>query len=223
VPKVLESVRIQTEGGKELFRASPLRMNTDGSHSQTKEELRRWMRTQLRAASPEQRAAWSAQIVRRLKEDDSWVPAAGGVVAMFGGMASEPDLLPMLPWLAERGVRAAFFAIGGGVMVPHLVRDTTDLRTGQMGVLEPDAALCGRTTVQELDAVLLPGVAFSRRDGLRLGRGKGHYDRALAGLPGHSPCVGVCFQMQVLDDVPGEAHDRPVQALVTEQGWLKLP
>lgn len=188
----------------------------------TKGELRRSMRESLRAVLPEQRAVWSARIVEHLMEEDSWVPPAGGVVAMFGGMNSEPDLLALLPWLAERRVLAAFFLIEDTLMVPHVVRSVADLHARQMGVLEPDATRCEALPLEELGAVLVPGLAFCRKNGLRLGRGKGYYDRVLAGLPEGSPRLGVCFDLQLQETVPSEAHDVPVQAIITEQGWLRM-
>jgi 5-formyltetrahydrofolate cyclo-ligase len=141
---------------------------------------------------------------------------------MFGGIATEPDLVPLIAWLADRGVRAAFFSINGEMMRPHHVRSATDLHAGKMGVLEPVPSVCEALDTEELDVVLLPGVAFSRLNGARLGRGKGHYDRVLERLQPDRLCIGVCFDLQLHDAVPLEAHDRHVQALVTEQGWLRV-
>jgi 5-formyltetrahydrofolate cyclo-ligase len=197
-------------------------MNTHGIPSLTKDVLRRSMRDALRAVPAAQREGWSATIRQWLTCEDSWVPRTGGVVGLFGGIATEPDLVPLIAWLADRGVRAAFFSINGEMMRPHLVTSPTDLHAGKMGVLEPVVSVCEPMDVEELDVVLLPGVAFSRVSGARLGRGKGHYDRVLERLPVETLRIGVCFHLQLHDEVPLEAHDRHVQALVTEQGWLRI-
>ena len=141
---------------------------------------------------------------------------------MFGGIGTVPDVVPLLPWLAERGVRSAFFAISGDVMTPRLVNDLSQLRAGQLSVSEPDAATCEALAVTDLDVLLMPGLAFSRVTGARLGRGKGHYDRVVEQLPADKLCLGICFSLQLHDQVPLEKHDRHVHALVTEQGWLKV-
>lgn len=180
------------------------------------------MREALRGVPAEKREQWSAEIREHLKGDDSWVPKQGGVVAMFGGVPSEPNLLPLLPWLADRGVRAAFFSITGETMTPHLVASPADLHAGKMGVLEPVSSVCEALPEEQLDVILLPGVAFSRLNGARLGRGKGHYDRVLERLPLERLRIGVCFHLQLHDAVPLEVHDRHVQALVTEVGWLRI-
>jgi len=180
------------------------------------------MREALRAVPAAQREEWSATIRQWLTSEDSWVPRTGGVVGMFGGMATEPDLVPLIAWLADRGVRAAFFSIDDDKMTPHLVTSSADLRAGKMGVLEPVVPVCEALDVAELDVVLLPGVAFSGVNGARLGRGKGHYDRVLARFPLERLRIGVCFRLQLHDEVPLEAHDRHVQALVTEKGWWRI-
>jgi 5,10-methenyltetrahydrofolate synthetase len=68
-----------------------------------------------------------------------------------------------------------------------------------------------------VDLVLVPGLAFDR-NGVRLGRGGGHYDRLLAGLRPDARVVGVCPAEVVVDALPREAHDRPMTHLATEQG-----
>lgn len=70
-------------------------------------------------------------------------------------------------------------------------------------------------------AVLVPGIAFGR-DGRRLGRGAGWYDRALAGLPGRTVVVGVCHAKELVGPglIPVEPHDRGVDFVVTpEEVW----
>ena len=71
------------------------------------------------------------------------------------------------------------------------------------------------------DAVLVPGLAVGR-DGMRLGRGGGSYDRVLGRIPvGTFVCV-LLNSEEVLDSVPREDHDRPVSAVATETGILRL-
>jgi 5-formyltetrahydrofolate cyclo-ligase len=71
-----------------------------------------------------------------------------------------------------------------------------------------------------VDVVVVPGVAFTR-DGHRLGQGGGWYDRFLARTGGGCTTVGVCFAEQVVDTLPVEAHDVPVDVVVTDQGRLR--
>ncbi len=189
---------------------------------QTKSALRRTLRERMRGVPPEERTAWSGALLNHLRATDDWT-REGGVVTLFGGMASEPNLLPLIPWLRERGMRTAFFAIEGDGLAPYLVQDEQDLVPGVLGVFEPWREPTMRVPMEEIFVALVPGLAFSTTDGTRLGRGKGYYDRALTLLPEQARRIGVCFDSQLLPSVPREAHDRPVDSIVTETGWKSLP
>jgi len=69
--------------------------------------------------------------------------------------------------------------------------------------------------------ILVPGLAFDHR-GNRLGRGKGYYDRFLS-RPGMARAlkVGVCWKLQIVNDVPTSPHDVPMDWIVTEEGIVR--
>ena len=94
-----------------------------------------------------------------------------------------------------------------------------DLREGRYGVLSPPTDRPARP-LERGDLVLAPGVAFDAA-GRRLGRGGGHYDRALAAAPAGVVALGVGFDFQRIDEVPVEAEDVPVDAVLTECGLLR--
>jgi 5-formyltetrahydrofolate cyclo-ligase len=70
--------------------------------------------------------------------------------------------------------------------------------------------------------ILVPGVAFTRA-GQRLGRGGGYYDRLLSALPAKAVRLGVCFELQIVDELPSEPHDMRVDGVVTEREVLGTP
>lgn len=185
---------------------------------QTKGELRQRMKDTLRATREEDRRLWSDAVYQHLTTHESWADSAG-VVAIFGGMKYEPEILRLLPWLAKRGYAVALFGIEGETMAPYRVHGVEDLIVGPFGVLEPRLSPESAVRVEDLGTVLVPGLAFGVDWGSRLGRGKGYYDRIL-GHPGFrgSP-VGVAFQIQLLDSVPCEQHDILLPRIVTEAGW----
>jgi 5-formyltetrahydrofolate cyclo-ligase len=67
------------------------------------------------------------------------------------------------------------------------------------------------------ELLLMPLLAFDAA-GNRLGYGAGHYDRTLAGLAVRPTCIGLAFAAQEVDTVPREAHDRPMDMIITERG-----
>ena len=96
------------------------------------------------------------------------------------------------------------------------------LAPARRGLLEPVGPPLGVAAVGHADVVLVPGLAVSR-SGMRLGRGGGSYDRALARVPvGTFTCV-LLYDDEVLPDVPSEPHDRPVAGVVTPAGLHRLP
>ena len=70
------------------------------------------------------------------------------------------------------------------------------------GILEPTGLRC--EALESIDVILVPGVAFDR-EGNRLGRGKGYYDKVLKRTSAWK--IGVCFDFQVLTQIPSESHD----------------
>lgn len=92
-----------------------------------------------------------------------------------------------------------------------------DLAPGTWGIPEPKPETLRPLDPCSLDLVLVPGVAFDRQ-GYRLGYGGGYYDRFLKRLAPGCVCVGLAFSLQVVDVLPREDHDRPVDLVITEAG-----
>jgi len=90
------------------------------------------------------------------------------------------------------------------------------LAMGYKGILEPSEEAL-KVDAEEVDFALIPGVAFSKSpDGegfLRLGRGKGYYDRFLPGLSQSCTTAGVCFPFRLEKEIPSDPCDRPVDML----------
>lgn len=97
----------------------------------------------------------------------------------------------------------------------YRVRAWSDLVPGSFGVREPDPERCSLVPMSEIEFLLVPGVAFDRHGG-RLGRGGGFYDRLLEQLPKSVPRVGAFFACQELTEVAREAHDQPLDRVITE-------
>ncbi|MGW7407323.1 5-formyltetrahydrofolate cyclo-ligase [Streptomyces sp. NPDC054833] len=150
-------------------------------------------------------------------------------VAAYVSVESEPGTLALLDALHARGVR---------VLLPALLPDN-DLdwgaytgegslarvqHGGKMALFEPAGERLGPDAVTSADVVLLPGLAVDAR-GMRLGRGGGSYDRVLARLEradAHPALVVLLYDSEVVERVPEEAHDRPVDAVVTPSGLRRF-
>jgi 5-formyltetrahydrofolate cyclo-ligase len=93
------------------------------------------------------------------------------------------------------------------------------LRAAGRGLREPVGPLRGPAAVAGADLVVVPALAVDRH-GIRLGRGGGSYDRALARVPPTTRTVALLHDGEFLPELPGEPHDLPVQAVITPTGGL---
>lgn len=146
------------------------------------------------------------------------------LVAGYLAMPGEVCIDPVLRACRAHGLRLLLPRFDRAhdryAMVP--VDDLAEsLRPGHGGIREPRsglAALPARRLRRPDVLWLVPGLAFDRFGG-RLGRGRGYFDRLLAGATG--PRVGVAFACQLVARVPGEPHDVPMHQVLTERGLLR--
>jgi 5-formyltetrahydrofolate cyclo-ligase len=183
-----------------------------------KAEARREVERRIAALTAEQRADASARIRQRIAELREFLRAR--TVMVFAAMPDEVDTLPIIDdaLAAGKSVALPYVRQEAGQMDARIVRDVAgDLVPGVFGILEPRN--CPIVDPGSIDFVLVPGRAVDRQ-GNRLGRGGGYYDRFLARIDAvRCACV---FAAQVLDAVPHAAHDLPVHLIVTEDGVLRV-
>lgn len=100
----------------------------------------------------------------------------------------------------------------------HAVRDThAELAAGPWGIREPMPGLCAAGDIADIEFALVPGLGFSC-DGARLGYGRGYYDRLLERRDARTALVAGAYAMQLVDHIPADGHDVPMQLVVTETG-----
>jgi 5-formyltetrahydrofolate cyclo-ligase len=186
----------------------------------TKEELRQQMRARLAAQSAADVRMKSAAIWERLSVLGEFTTAARSLI--YVSKATEVD---------TRGLIQQLLAMGREVCVPWFdgatkqyvaseLRDfALDLMTGQFAILEPKPEAVRPVDGDRIDAALVPGLAFDET-GNRLGRGMGYFDRILQDLRGVK--IALAYDFQVLSEVPTEAHDTPVDFIVTEKRVIKI-
>lgn len=166
-----------------------------------KAELRARMQAWRRTLTPEDLRVRSQALADALL---TWPRMARARTVMaFSSLRREPDTGGVIAALRARGVRVALPVVQGPALTPAPI-------PGDAGAGAPLA-------VEELDAVLVPGLAFDLAGG-RLGRGGGHYDRFLLRCRPDCLRIGVCFEGQLVGTVPIDPWDQPVDAVVTEAG-----
>lgn len=144
--------------------------------------------------------------------------------ASFSGyhpMGSELDPRPVMKRLAEAGATPALpVAASRDAALEFREWDPREgLEPDAFGILAPP--LWAAAVVPDL--VLAPVLGFDRR-GNRLGQGAGHYDRTLANLRAAKPVfvLGLAYSGQEVDELPAEAHDERLDAILTETGYIAV-
>jgi len=146
-----------------------------------------------------------------------------GTVAAYVSVGTEPP---------TSGLIYALFKRGTYVLLPLLLPDydldwasyegPDSLAPGPRGLLQPTEPPRGVQAVTSADLVIVPALAVDR-GGMRLGRGGGSYDRALARVGAAVPTVALIYDDELLDEVPAGPHDRPVRMVARPgQGITRL-
>ena len=186
------------------------------STAEAKSILREQVRARLKSISPEQRTIASAQLRARLAAERFFADATS--ILFFAPLPDEPDVWPLLEKTLAAGKTVAlprFDSTTQSYIAVRVQNLTSDIVTGQFGIREP-AAACALLPLNQLDLLLVPGVAFDLNGG-RLGRGKGFYDRLLASVRGAT--CGVAYDEQIVAAVPVEPHDIRLNYILTPTRW----
>jgi 5-formyltetrahydrofolate cyclo-ligase len=177
----------------------------------TKLQLRREIAEKRKALDARWLEIASARIVENIKTLDSFQPSKN--VALYMAIAGEVDLdaLFSICWKMGKLTCIPVFNAESNLYEMAEVSAKTQYRIGNYGIREPISPT--PVSMAAIDLIAVPGVAFDR-NGNRLGRGGGYYDHLLKGFSGF--VAAVTFDFQIRPHVPFEAHDEPVDALVTE-------
>lgn len=150
--------------------------------------------------------------------------SAAGTVAAYFSAGSEPP---------TRSLVYALWKQGHYVVLPVLLPDgdldwasyegPDSMVPGPRGLLEPAEERRGTEAVARAEVVIVPALAVSE-SGMRLGRGGGSYDRALARVGKQVPTIALVYDDELLPSVPAAPHDQPVRAVATpSRGITWLP
>ncbi|HET6229979.1 MAG TPA: 5-formyltetrahydrofolate cyclo-ligase [Longimicrobiaceae bacterium] len=191
-------------------------MSTAPGASASKDAVRAEARARLRAIPPAERAVAEREIARRV-----WtVPeiAAARTLLVFASLPGEVHTDEIAAEARRRGIVVTYPRCLPETreLALHRVLSPDELRAGLYGIREPDADACPLVATEEIDAALVPGLAWDRR-GQRLGRGAGYYDRLFASPSWRGFRCGLFFAAQEVPAVPADPWDIPLGSVVTER------
>jgi len=182
-----------------------------------KAQLRREIAGKRRSLDPRWMADASSRIVSQLLKLDAFMTAES--IALYKAISGEVDLEDLFSACWEHGKRTSIpvFKQAHNIYELAEISADTEFIRGNYGIQEPVNP--SELPINAIDLVVVPGVAFDMK-GNRLGRGGGYYDRLLAGYGGVK--AAVAFDFQLLETVPYESRDVPVNYIVTELKVIDL-
>jgi 5-formyltetrahydrofolate cyclo-ligase len=186
-----------------------------------KKKLRTFLRSRRRGLSPTEVTEKSRRITERLRAFTQFQQAQ--TLVLYS--ADENEVQTETIWQEAS-------AQGKAVYYPRITADRANLEfvrrrpgdrliPGVFGILIP-AGEDLLSQLQETDIILTPGVGFDRQ-GHRLGRGKGYYDRAFRGVLSGALRVALAYEFQVVSEIPFGPDDETVDYIMTETGRMDCP
>ncbi|MDQ0269444.1 5-formyltetrahydrofolate cyclo-ligase [Cytobacillus purgationiresistens] len=182
-----------------------------------KAALRKQIVTNLSTIPKHHYEQLSQDISNRLFREADWIEAAtiGITISKF----PEVDTYPIIEeaWRLGKQVAIPKCLPAARDMDFRIFTDFQQLESVYSGLLEPIIEKTSETRPEKIDLLIVPGVAFNAR-GHRLGFGGGYYDRYLNKF--HGQTTSLAFHMQMIDELPIQTHDLPVNKIITDKGVL---
>lgn len=167
---------------------------------------------------------------RQLLSDSSRQAAADGIcqqldalvarhdarsISCYLSTTTEPGTREFVSGALRRGIRVLLPVTRVDGLLDWIVAEAEgDLAEGLFGIPEPVGELLGPIAVNDVDLMIIPGAAVDAT-GMRLGWGRGYFDKTLGSMEGCPPVYAVLYDNEVLESVPRDVHDQPVSGVVT--------
>lgn len=180
-----------------------------------KRALRAELRERRRNRTATQRAEDAERLGTRLRELATRVGARS--LSAYLSMPEEPDTRAFLHWTAEQGIRVLLPISRSDGLLDWALYDGQDEEQDALGLPTPITPVLSPMAINDVDLILVPAAAVDRT-GMRMGWGRGYFDKTLGSIEGRPPVYAVIFDEELVDSVPRERHDVPVDGAVTPSG-----
>ena len=172
------------------------------------------MRQQLKRMDEETYFHRSRLILQRLLQEPSIIEGKTIAVTISGFPEVETRELIKALWGLKKIVAVPKCEPKTREMYFYAITSFEQLETVYLNITEPKVIETTYTPKEEIDVMIVPGVVFNER-GYRVGFGGGYYDRYLSAFSGEK--LSIAFDEQIADAIPTEAHDIPVNIILTDK------
>jgi len=185
-----------------------------------KRALRAELRERRQLLSDAQRDAAAAGIRDQL---DALIDRLGArSVSCFLSTTTEPGTRQFVEGAVRRGIRVLLpITRADGLLDWSIAKPGGDIAEGLFGLPEPVGEVLGPIAVNDVDLMIIPAAAIDR-SGMRLGWGRGYFDKTIGSMERCPPVYAVIYDSEFLDTVPRDIHDQPVTGVVTPTQTITL-
>lgn len=185
-----------------------------------KHEVRAWVREQRAARDEADQRSLGIALTEQLS---ALVTALGAAsLTCFLPARGEPDTRPFLSWARAHHIDTLLPSARPDGLLDWIRPSDEGTVSGLFGISEPLGEFMSPLAAHEVDLMLIPAAAVDRQ-GVRLGWGRGYFDRMLASMEGRPPVFAVVYDEEVFDELPSEAHDFAVTGVVTPTSIHRFP
>ncbi|PPI74606.1 5-formyltetrahydrofolate cyclo-ligase [Rathayibacter rathayi] len=192
-------------------------MPVDITHE--KRALRAELRERRRTQTSTAREQAAEQITTHLIELATRLGARS--LACYLSTTDEPSTRPFLGWAESHGIRVLFPISRQDGLLDWAVGDGHTETQGLFGMPEPVGQLLGPIAINDVDLIVVPAATVDRQ-GMRMGWGRGYFDKTLGSMEKCPPVYAVVFDSEFVERVPSEVHDQAVDGVVTPSGVVDL-
>lgn len=143
-------------------------------------------------------------------------------LSIYLSLPSEPDVRPFIAWAHNEGLTVLLpVSRDDGLLDWVAAEDAQQESLGSLGVPEPTGKVLGPLAINDVDLIVVPAASIDSH-GTRLGWGRGFFDRMLGSMNRRPPVFAVVFTDELVDELPKELHDSPVDGVVTPAGITRF-
>ena len=185
-------------------------MASDPSHDKRalRAELRERRRTRPAHVVDAAEVGFTANLIALATEVDA------RTISCYLSTSFEPNTRPFINWALADGRRVLLPIARQDGLLDWAEGDGETETEGLYGLPEPVGGILGPIAINDADLIVIPASAVDGR-GTRMGWGRGYFDRTLGSMEKCPPVFAVVFDDEILEDVPRELHDAPVDGAVT--------
>ena len=185
-----------------------------------KRALRAELRERRQCLSESARDAAAHGVTEQL---DALVARVGArSLSCFLSTTTEPGTREFVDRAVARGIRVLLpVTRADGLLDWSVATPDIDIAEGMYGLPEPVGELLGPIAVNSVDLLVIPAAAVDR-GGMRLGWGRGFFDKTIGSMERCPPVYAVVYDTEILDEVPRDLHDQRVTGVVTPTQTLTL-